>query len=54
MSGGKDFVEVKDKFGIIKVREIDNQANIEKAGHLYSMLNKVRACDMFIGYLKKE
>lgn len=51
---GKDFVEVKDKFGIIKVREIDNQANIEKAGHLYSMLNKVRASDMFLGVVMRD
>lgn len=48
LQSGKDFVEVKDKFGIIKVKEIDKQANLEKAGHLYSMLSKVRASDMFL------
>lgn len=48
LQSGKDFVEVKDKFGIIKVKEIDKQANLEKAGHLYSMLTKVRASDMFL------
>ena len=30
------------------MKEIDKQANIEKAGNLYSMLTKVRASDMFL------
>lgn len=44
----KDFVEVKDKFGIIKYKEIDPKENIAKAGVLYNLLHKTRADDMFI------
>lgn len=44
----KDFVEVKDKFGIIKYKVIDSKENIAKAGILYNILHKTRADDMFI------